>query len=65
MMMKGPLRELIPVDAQKVRIRIPQGAKVEKVRLLVSDKTPEYTIADGVVTLIVLSVLDHEVVVLE
>ena len=37
MMMKGPLRELIPVDKQEVRIRVPQDAKVEKVRLLVSD----------------------------
>ena len=65
MMMKGPLRELIPVDEQEVRVRLPQDAKVEKVRLLVSDKTPEYKTADGVVTLTVPSVLDHEVVALD
>ena len=65
MMMKGPFRELIPVDAQEVRIRVPQDAKVGKVRLLVSDKAPEHKIADGVVALTVPSVLDHEVVALD
>ncbi len=65
MMMKGPFRELIPVDAQDVRIHLPQGAKVEKVRLLVSDKAPEHTIQDGAVTLRVPTILDHEVVALD
>jgi hypothetical protein len=65
MMMKGPFRELIPIDKQEVRIRLPQNTKVETVRLLVADKTPEYRIADGAVTLTVPSVLDHEVVALD
>jgi hypothetical protein len=65
MMMKGPFRELIPIDAQEVRLRVPQGAKVEKVHLLVSDKTPEYKSADGTVTLTVPLVLDHEVIALD
>ncbi|OHB67384.1 MAG: hypothetical protein A2Y77_06160 [Planctomycetes bacterium RBG_13_62_9] len=65
MMMKGPLRELIAIDAQEVRIRVPRDAKMEDVRLLVSDKAPEHKIADGVVTLTVPSILDHEVIALD
>jgi hypothetical protein len=65
MMLKGPFRELIPVDAQEVRIRVGPDMKVQKAHLLVSDKTPEYKIADGVVTLVVPSVLDHEVIALD
>jgi hypothetical protein len=65
MMLKGPFRELIPVDAQEVRIRVGPDLKVQKVHLLVSDKTPEYKSADGVVTLTVPSILDHEVIALE
>jgi hypothetical protein len=65
MMMKGPFRELIPIDTQEVRIRVPRDAKVENVRLLVADKTPEHKIVDGAVTLIVPSVLDHEVIAVD
>jgi hypothetical protein len=65
MMMKGPFRELIPIDKQEVRIRIPPDAKVEKVRLLVGDTTPQHEVADGMVRLAVASVLDHEVIALD
>jgi hypothetical protein len=65
MMMKGPFRELIPIDAQDVRIRLPPDAKVEAVHLLVADTVPEHTIRDGVVALRVPSILDHEVVALD
>ena len=62
MMMKGPFRELVPVGGQRLRIRVPQGAKVKKVRLLVSDRAPRYKGSRGVVSLSVPSILDHEVV---
>ena len=39
MMMKGPVRELIPVGEQKVRLRLPEGAKPKQVRLLAADKS--------------------------
>ena len=65
MMMKGPFRELIPLDGQEVRIRIPRGTRVRKVRLLVSDTTPEHRIADGTVVLTVPAILDHEVIALD
>ena len=65
MMMKGPFRELVPVGEQKVRVRVPEGAKVKKVHLLVGDKTPSYKSSRGVVSVSVPSVLDHEVVALD
>jgi hypothetical protein len=65
MMMKGPFRELIPVSEQKVQVRIPRNTKIEKVRLLVSGKIPNYKIKDGIVSLTVPSILDHEVVALQ
>ncbi len=65
MMMKGPFRELIPVDAQKVCIRLPRGVSVERARLLVAGSPAECQIRDGQVTLTVPSVPDHEVVALD
>jgi hypothetical protein len=65
MMMKGPFRELVPVGEQKVRVQVPEGTKVKKVRLLVSDETPGYESSECVVSLRVPSILDHEVVALD
>ena len=65
MMMKGPFRELVPIGEQKVRIRVPEGTRVKKVRLLVSDKAPSYRSSRGVVSVSVPSVLDHEVVAVD
>ncbi len=64
MMMKGPFRELIPVDAQ-VSIRIPEGSKVEGVHLLVRNERPKFEIENGVVTLAVPRIADHEIVALD
>jgi len=65
MMMKGPFRELIPLDCQGVQIRIPRNTTVKKVRLLVNGTTPEHQIADGTVELTVPAILDHEVIALD
>jgi len=65
MMMKGPFRELIPIDRQEVRIRLPEGAKAQSVRLLVADAIPEHQIADRIVSVVVPSVLDHEVIAVD
>lgn len=64
MMMKGPIRELIPVDAE-VKIRVPANLKVTAVKLLMRKETPKYTITDGVISLAVPGVLDHEIVALD
>src|ERR1035438_9175264 len=34
MMMKGPVRELIPISEQTVRVRLPDGTRAKRVRLL-------------------------------
>jgi hypothetical protein len=65
MMMKGPIREFVPSPPQKVAIRIPGGAKPRKTQLLVSGQAPRVQEANGVVTLTVPSILDHEVVAID
>src|ERR1035437_680883 len=65
MMMKGPLRELIPVSEQQVRLRLPDGAQVSKVHLLAADKKPRFTQRGRELHIIVPSILDHEVVAVD
>jgi hypothetical protein len=65
MMMKGPIRELLPVGAQRVRIRLPQGAKAKKVHFLVSAAAPRVQEANGELTVTVPSILDHEVIAVD
>jgi hypothetical protein len=65
MMMKGPFREFIPIGKQKVQVQIPRNAKIRRVHLLVSDKTPDCEITDKIVSLTVPSILDHEVIALD
>lgn len=65
MMMKGPIREFIPVGAQKVQLRLPDGARVRKVQLLAGGKTPRWQREDQRVSVTVPSVLDHEVVAID
>jgi hypothetical protein len=36
MMMKGPFREILPIGPQKVRVKLPEGAKARGVKFLVS-----------------------------
>jgi hypothetical protein len=65
MMIKGPFRELIPLGEQQVRVRVPEGANVKNVRLLASDAKPPFECRDGVVSLTVPSILDHEAVAID
>lgn len=65
MMMKGPFRELIPISEQKVSIKIPDGTKVEEVRLLMSSQQPAFKVQDGWVSLTVPQIIDHEIVALD
>ncbi len=64
MMMKGPFRELIPVDL-KVSIQIPEGTKIKGVKLLVKGQNPKYEVSNGKVVLDVPQVSDHEIVALD
>ncbi len=65
MLMKGPVRELIPVGEQKVRVRLPTGARVGRVHLLAAEKTPLVQRNGPELTITVPSVLDHEVVAID
>ncbi len=65
MMMKGPVRELLPVGEQVVRVRVPDGLKVRAVHLLVANRTPVSRQASEWLEVTVPSVLDHEVVAVD
>ncbi len=65
MMMKGPVRELIPVGKQKVRLRLPDGKQAKAVRLLAADKVLRAEQSGQYLSVIVPSILDHEVVAVD
>jgi len=65
MMMKGPLRELLPLPEQRVRIKQPEGTKPVKVHLLVGETAPRVEHAPGYVDVTVPLILDHEVVAVD
>jgi hypothetical protein len=65
MMMKGPVREIYPVGAQVVRMRLPAGSKVRRVRLLTADTEPRHTIKGPWIEVKVPSVALHEVVAID
>jgi Hypothetical glycosyl hydrolase 6/Beta-galactosidase trimerisation domain len=65
MMMKGPLREVIPLPDQGLRIRIPAGRRVTRARLLVAGGEAHYRPDGGFIRLGVPSIGVHEVVALD
>jgi hypothetical protein len=64
MMMKGPFRDLFPVDAQ-VSIKIPENKRVTGVSLLMSGAKPAFENKGGMITLNVPKITDHEIVALD
>jgi hypothetical protein len=65
MMMKGPLREFIPTPPQKVAVRLPEASRAKKVQLLVSEARPQVAEANGVLSLTIAAILDHEVIAID
>jgi hypothetical protein len=65
MMMKGPLREVIPIGPLKARIRMPDGARARKVQLLTAGAIPRVESAAGTITVTVPSVDVHEVIAID
>jgi hypothetical protein len=65
MMMKGPLREFIPTPPQKVTARLPERSRAKKVQLLVSGQPPRVTESNGVVSLTLATIVDHEVIAID
>jgi hypothetical protein len=62
MMMKGPIRELYPIGPLQVGLKLPEGRRPKKTRLLVNKATPKSNTADGVLTVTVPTITDHEVI---
>jgi Hypothetical glycosyl hydrolase 6 len=65
MMMKGPLRETIPVGPLTARVRLPTAARAKTVRLLTAGSNPRLQQSDGLLTVTVPSVDVHEVIAID
>jgi hypothetical protein len=65
MMMKGPLREVIPVGPLSVRVRLPAGQRPSTVSLLTAGTRATATIENNVMVVLVPSVSVHEVLALD
>jgi len=68
MMMKGPLREFLPMPPQQVSIArssLPRGRDIKQIHLLVSGQTPRITETNGSINLTIQSILDHEVIAID
>ena len=65
MMMKGPLREAIPVGPLRVRVHLPPGTAAKKVQLLTAGTSLPVQERDGIVSVTVPSVEVHEVVAID
>ena len=64
MMMKGPFRELYPVEAT-ISIQIPENHRITGTNLLFSDITPEYEIKGNKLLLTIPKITDHEIVAID
>ncbi|MBS1661490.1 MAG: beta-galactosidase trimerization domain-containing protein [Bacteroidetes bacterium] len=64
MMMKGPYREFIPVEAT-VSIKVPDGLKVSAVHLVMADRSISFEVKQGRVKVTVPKIIDHEIVALD
>jgi hypothetical protein len=62
MMMKGPVREIIPAPAQSVRLRVPEGRRVSGVRLLVGGGKASFRHSKNLLEVAIPSVGLHEVI---
>ena len=65
MMMKGPLREVIPISQQQVRIRVPDGRRVTNAHLLVAGTQTQYRNDGDMIFVDVPSIGVHEVIALD
>jgi hypothetical protein len=65
MMMKGPVREILPVGPLRVRLRLPSGGRARRVQLLTARSIPRVDDDNGVLVVTVPSVDVHEVVAVD
>jgi hypothetical protein len=65
MLMKGPVRELLPVGEQRVRVRLPEHARAQGVHLLVAGTSAPIREAAGWLEVTVPSIRAHEVIAVD
>jgi Hypothetical glycosyl hydrolase 6/Beta-galactosidase trimerisation domain len=65
MMMKGPIRELLPIGEQSVRVLVPNERTVERVKLLRAGVELPVRHVGNALEVCVPGVLDHEVVAID
>jgi hypothetical protein len=65
MMMKGPVREILPLGEQRVRVRVPDGLRAKQVRLLVGRQVPPIRQSGEWLDVAVPSIGVHEVVAVD
>jgi len=65
MMMKGPLRETMPVGPLTVHVRLPHDVRPARVKLLTAGTTVPARVADGRLRVTVPSVEVHEVIAID
>jgi hypothetical protein len=64
-MLRSAYREDIPIGPQRVTIRVPAGRTARGVKLLVAGVTPRVERAGNALTIMVPSIVDHEVVAID
>ena len=65
MMMKGPVRDIFPVGPQKVRVKLPGGAKARGVRFLVSEAKAQWRQNAGWIETTTPAISLHEVMAID
>jgi hypothetical protein len=65
MAMKGPVREIIPLSRQQLRITVPAGKHIAKAQLLVAERNVPHRQQGDIIQLEVPSIDLHEVVALD
>jgi hypothetical protein len=65
MMMKGPVRDIFPVGPQRVRVKLPGGAKARGVRFLVSETEAQWRQDAGWIETTTPAISLHEVVAID
>jgi hypothetical protein len=60
-MHKGWIREFYPIQAQTVRMKLPEGRQVSKVELLCAGTSLPFRISDGAISFTIPQVIDYEV----
>lgn len=65
MMMKGPFRELLPIGAQNIRFRLPDGVRLGAIGLLAANRSPRVIHSGSEFSLITSPILDHEILAID